>query len=208
MHSRLYASSRRSRLLRWSAASIVAATVAVGLAPKTYADNNKGTIKISLDGTIELPAGGSNEPKVGCLPFYVQGYKLVQGDNITISFYDQGGANNKTFVGSQTTTTTNFGTTANPNYGFNAKITATSLSNNGSPATLAAGGHYEVDITDDQNAISDSDKSKVFKIDDTCVINPPEPSATPELSSTELVGTGVVTAAGLVLLRRRRKRNN
>jgi len=202
-----------SPLIRITAATALAASLGLGAVSSAHADNNKGTIKISLDGTITLPAGASNEPKVGCLPFYVQGYKLVAGDQITISFYAQGAGSipNKTFIGSQTTTTTNFGSASDPNYGFNAQITATSLANG---ATLVPG-HYEVDITDTLGAISDSDKSKVFKIDDTCAPGggtpppgggTPPPSATPELSSGELLATGLLPVAFLLYRRRRNGR--
>ena len=68
-------------LLSWITAAALTFMLGLGLTHPVSAA--KGVLKISLSGAIELPAGGSNEPKV-CGPFYIQAYNLMAGHTYSL----------------------------------------------------------------------------------------------------------------------------
>lgn len=103
---------------------------------------------------------------------------------------------NANYNGTQTQATI-IGIAGQKTYNYMVSFTAVPLANS---YRIQVGSPY----TEDQSQTYT--KSPSVSCGGTPIIVPPT-TDTPELSSTELVATGVVAAAGLVLLRRRRKRN-
>ncbi len=191
---------RSSGLIRVVAAGALAASLGLGAVTSAHADpggnSNKGTIKTSLTGIREDPSGGSDEPKV-CAPFFVQGYKIADvGKTLQLEFTDQGNQPtggdgvNGTQVGPLDAVTID-----STGY-FNYEVTTLAAQG------LVDGGHYKVELTDATN----KEKSKVFKIECNGVPGGGGGGATPELSSGELLATGLLPIGAILLYRRRRNR--
>jgi len=183
---------RSSKLLRFTAAGAIVASIGLVAVPTAHADNNKGTIKISETGTDEIP---DNNPKV-CPTFYIRGYGISDKNaTFAVNITDPNGMG--TVYQTLSATTDSSG---------NFVVTVSSLS----VALQAAGsGPFKVTLAD-----TAKEKSKVFKID--CTSGAPggapgggstPPAATPELGSGELLATGLLPIGAILLYRRRRARH-